>query len=150
MGTRERPEFDSAREWKALLDEARANRRAWYVAIATSFLLIALVVAAIIFRLSARFGADTDGRFMAWDRMPAGFDSDHSAEANAFRATCAQCHVLPSPALYDEAGWRLVGQKMGGHITGRGLEIPVHQIELAVEYLIRHGQDAESRRFADR
>jgi hypothetical protein len=142
MGTLGRPDFDSAHGWRASC-ESRANRWAWYVASGVLILLTAPIVTALIYRLSARLRSDLEDRFSIAGHLPAGFDTDRSPEANAFRATCAQCHALPSPSLYDEAGWRLVSRKMGGHIAAQGMTIPARQIELATEYLIRHARRTE-------
>ncbi len=106
---------------------------------------VAFVVLALWVRFST--GSNPGGPAPAYPtagRMPGDFESDHSRDAEAFKATCSQCHVLPSPYVHDEAGWRGVQIKMQGQMADRGISIPQKQIDLAIAYVIRHARNRPS------
>ena len=72
--------------------------------------------------------------------LPEDFQADQSPEANAFRITCNRCHNWPSPRLHDRDGWLGVKRLMGAQIAERRMSIPQQQIDLAIEYAIRHAR----------
>jgi len=112
------------------------------VAIGTFLVLAGLLVGAAVYRLSVRPDQPSEAASRPGGYLPADYRTDNSPEARAFRATCSQCHVLPSPLAYDKAGWRAVHTRMAAQMAARGLAIPDSQIELAIRYVIAHGQGA--------
>lgn len=115
------------------------------------WIAIAALVAAVLFvgfaLMKRAGGSDSTAPAPAYPtagRMPADFQEDHSPEAEAFKVTCSQCHVLPSPYVHDEAGWRGIKIKMQGQMADRGISIPERQIDLAISYMIRHSKDRPS------
>ena len=121
----------------------RGNRRIWYLALAAIILLATAVVAAMIGRSRAQDRDEAEAARQFANRMPAGFEADGSPEANAFRDTCSRCHLLPSPSIYDEEGWRQVGRRMATQITARAMQFPDGQLDLAITYAIKHGQQTD-------
>lgn len=122
-------ERELARSWK------------WYAAGGAVLLMGAVLFVALV----ARMLAGTDPLAGAEDfppigPMPAGFASDNSPEATAFRETCIRCHTLPSPSIHDAAGWQVVRGKMAAQMAARGLRIPDRQIDLAIAYATRHAR----------
>lgn len=150
MGSVRPPDSNARQSWRGSSPEARANRWAWYAASAIILLLVGLILAAVVYRLSGRGKAESLAAFLPAGQMPPGFDTDHSAEARAFRSACSQCHALPSPSLYDEGGWDEVRRRMVAHIAARGLALPAEQVELAIAYVVRHGRAARSDSHPDR
>jgi len=98
----------------------------------------AFFVFALIQRGGRNGGGSTAPKFPTAMAMSAELKNDPSPEARAFRNVCNRCHGLPQPSLFDEEGWRGVGETMGAHIRERGLDIPDADISLAIDYLAQH------------
>jgi hypothetical protein len=105
---------------------------------------VALAAAAVffLFALSQRAGRNGGGppapKYPVAMAMSEELKNDPSPEARAFRNVCNRCHGLPYPSLFDEEGWRGVGETMGAHMRERGLAIPESEAALAIEYLVQH------------
>lgn len=76
----------------------------------------------------------SDGSFEAeLASLPASFDEILANEFEAYRTTCAHCHALPHPKLFDPAGWEGIGRKMKERMSLR--------IDAAIRYLQEHGRE---------
>jgi hypothetical protein len=84
--------------------------------------------------------ADDPAVLAASGWMPAGFEHDTSAEANAFRAACSRCHVLPSPRIYDANGWQASLDRMKALSAIQGVSIPQRQWDMATEYVLTNAR----------
>ena len=62
-----------------------------------------------------------------------------SKAGQAFRATCAQCHVLPDPGQHSSGEWPTVVERMKGYMTTMGKVVPDESELTAITgFLQRH------------
>ena len=106
---------------------------------------ITILLAGALWGLHSWWGSDVHFGYPSAGVMPAGFEQDNSPEARAFKATCSQCHSLPSPSIYDAAGWHLLRPRMEAQMAARSVVIPEDQVSKAIAYAAAHGKDASPR-----